>query len=33
LRKLLRDWETLKITDVVAINDQLKAASKPVLKP
>ena len=33
LKKLLADWETLKTTDVTAINDQLKAANKPVLNP
>ena len=32
LRKLLTDWETLKSTDVVTINNQLEAANKPVLK-
>ncbi|HEU4931120.1 MAG TPA: hypothetical protein VFT48_03525, partial [Pyrinomonadaceae bacterium] len=33
LKKLLADWESLKTTDVMAINDRLEAANKPVLKP
>jgi hypothetical protein len=33
LTKLLADWETLKTTDVAAINQQLRAANQPVLNP
>jgi hypothetical protein len=33
LQKLLMDWETFKTTDVAAINQQLRAANQPVLKP
>ena len=33
LAKLLADWNAFKTTDVTAINEQLKAANKPVLNP
>jgi hypothetical protein len=33
LKKLLADWETFKTMDVAAINQQLRAANQPLLKP
>jgi hypothetical protein len=33
LAKLLADWDTFKTRDVAAINEQLRAANQPVLKP
>jgi len=29
----LADWETFKTMDVAAINQQLRAANQPLLKP
>ena len=33
LTKLMADWNQFKTKDVAAINDQLRAANKPVLNP
>jgi hypothetical protein len=33
LTKLMADWDQFKTKDVAAINEQLRAANKPVLNP
>ncbi len=33
LTKLMSDWDQLKTKDIAAINEQLRAANQPVLKP